>query len=501
MVDVDKAVTRIRYWCDEANLGYSQPGRWNIRVGGTTDCSAITAHVYNEAGITPKFPSSTWTGSWRAEARARGFSEERWDWHDENDLKPGDLLLSETASGGVGHIAMYVGGSQVSEAWINEEGDILGGQDGDQTDNETRTVSYWSHPYSSGRKWTHVLYPPRGVSNMTAFRSAGGAQSVGSLESEMLTGIDVSNHQPGFNPAAVAADFIIVLATEGSGFTSPTFAAQYDGARAAGKLVGAYHFARNSWNTPEEEAEYFLRAYGNRVGTGVIVLDWEDRTTDVAWAHQWLRIIHQRTGIKPLIYMSASRTVESDWSSVANDGYKLWVAHYTGEHNVLGHHKYTRAVGSWGAPLIWQFTETGQVAGYNGNLDLNVGYLTRTQWQELATGKTITPHAPVIRQVGGKKLLLVHCFFNTGVRYAFVDPAFLEFSGEAFASEALAQLQGRSQKSVEVTPTFWNEHIKKAAIQGTNLDINYGLTEKAVLDSLLRAQEQTNQLLTRLLNK
>lgn len=164
--------------CDDYNVGYSQHNRWdmpdisalvaNTGYGGDyeADCSSLTARAYNAAivslGLQGKislFPESdaTWTGTWRSLAAARGFSVE--EWYPGVDLDVGDLLLSEGASGGTGHIAIYTGGDAEREAWISEIGDIYGAP-GDQTDEETRTKSYSGHPLTVSGQWTHVLTPP-----------------------------------------------------------------------------------------------------------------------------------------------------------------------------------------------------------------------------------------------------------------------------------------------------------------------------------------------------
>ena len=164
--------------CDDYNVGYSQHNRWDMPdiselISNTgygdayeADCSSLTARAYNAAivslglqGRIPLFPESdaTWTGTWRSLAAARGFSVE--EWYPGIGLDIGDLLLSEEASGGTGHIAMYTGGDAEREAWISEIGDIYGAP-GDQTDEETRTKPYSEHPLTASGQWTHVLTPP-----------------------------------------------------------------------------------------------------------------------------------------------------------------------------------------------------------------------------------------------------------------------------------------------------------------------------------------------------
>ena len=52
MPSLSKFVARMLYWCDEANLGYDQGNRWDIRPGGECDCSSLVIHALREAGFT-----------------------------------------------------------------------------------------------------------------------------------------------------------------------------------------------------------------------------------------------------------------------------------------------------------------------------------------------------------------------------------------------------------------------------------------------------------------
>lgn len=154
------------------NIGYSQPRRWTFmaaaRQGAGTadaDCSALVSGAYNLAGILAPFPEdgTTWTGSLRELAADRGFQVIPYGQVGPypGNLQPGDLLLSERDSGGVGHVAMALWGDSVGEAWIDSQGSD-GWDDpdepiGDQTGGETRQGAYTDHPYTIAGRWTHVL--------------------------------------------------------------------------------------------------------------------------------------------------------------------------------------------------------------------------------------------------------------------------------------------------------------------------------------------------------
>ena len=146
-------------------IGYSQANRLTFKrtlanhsVAGDIDCSALAAGVYNLAGITPPFPDSTWTGSIRALADERGFAALSWG----PSYRPavGDLVLSEEASGGLGHVAIITGPDDLVEAASDERGNINGGTPGDQTGGEVWETTYSSHYMTRTRRWTHILVPP-----------------------------------------------------------------------------------------------------------------------------------------------------------------------------------------------------------------------------------------------------------------------------------------------------------------------------------------------------
>ena len=57
MASVAKLIERMRYWCVEANMGYSQSDRWNFNpAGGNCDCSSLVIHCLQEAGFDTGVP-------------------------------------------------------------------------------------------------------------------------------------------------------------------------------------------------------------------------------------------------------------------------------------------------------------------------------------------------------------------------------------------------------------------------------------------------------------
>ena len=205
----------------------------------------------------------------------------------------------------------------------------------------------------------------------------------------MLKGIDISHHQKGIDLGAIDTDFVICKATEGNGYTDEMCDTFYQKAKSLGKKLGVYHFARpDLGNTPEAEADWFIKETLGYHKEAILVLDWESGDlTNVAWAKAWLDRVYSKTGVKPVIYMSASVMHGADWSSVVDADYGLWVANYgkndgTAQESVFDRYplKY------WSFYALWQYTSKGRLNGYNGNLDLNYFSGDGNAWDKYAGG-------------------------------------------------------------------------------------------------------------------
>ena len=122
----------------------------------------------------------------------------------------------------------------------------------------------------------------------------------------MLRGIDISNWQAGLDADSVFpnVDFVICKATEGVGFVDGYCDSWVQWCRAHGKPWGFYHFANS--NDPVKEAVHFIDNASNYFGEGVPVLDWEgDQSVD--WVNEFVKIVHDQTGIWPWIYANPWR--------------------------------------------------------------------------------------------------------------------------------------------------------------------------------------------------
>lgn len=209
-----------------------------------------------------------------------------------------------------------------------------------------------------------------------------------------LNGIDISSWQTGIDLSAVPADFVIVKATEATTYVNPDCDRALQQALRAGKLLGVYHFARPG--DARAQADFFIAQCKEHIGRAVLVLDWEANALPLgpSWAKAWLDRVHQVTGIRPLIYMSASVTGQYDWSQVVASNYGLWVAAYAwGYQRIDGYRVPSGPTGvkHWPTVAIWQYTSSGRLSEWGGKLDLNIFYGDSAAWGRYAGSSGAAP--------------------------------------------------------------------------------------------------------------
>lgn len=217
----------------------------------------------------------------------------------------------------------------------------------------------------------------------------------------MLNGKDISDWQKYLDAAASPGDFTIVKATESAGesaYVNPSCDRHYQQAKNDGQLLGVYHFARPSYgNTARAEADFFLSHTEGYQGEAIFFLDWEDgsATRHVGWAHEFLSYVEDKAGVKPGIYMSESVVNSFDWSAVANDDFGLWVAKYRDMIEDWNYDMSTAGnaptVRHWPFYMMWQWTSSGRLPGYDGPLDFNAFYGDAEAWRAYAKDSILLP--------------------------------------------------------------------------------------------------------------
>ena len=133
-------------------------------------------------------------------------------------------------------------------------------------------------------------------------------------------GHDVSSHQKNVDwrsARAKGARFVYVKATEATTYRNPYFDRQYDGAREAGILHGAYHFAVPDKSSGTAQAAHFVHNGGAWRADGWTLppaLDIEynpygtrkcyglGKTAMVNWIKAFSDEVRRETGRRPVIY-------------------------------------------------------------------------------------------------------------------------------------------------------------------------------------------------------
>lgn len=203
-----------------------------------------------------------------------------------------------------------------------------------------------------------------------------------------LNGIDISGYQANVDLSKVAADFVIVMATEGISYVSPVCDRQYQQAKKLGKLLGVYHYAHPEYNSAVSEVDFFVKNIKGYLGECAIFLDWESSGLwNVSWALQWLQYFRQKTGITPVFYTYQNVLCKYDWSPIANAGFKLWAAKYR-DYGIDQNYDMSSAgskpkLGAFSKMIMWQWTSVGRLDGYNGNLDCDRFYGSADDWRAL----------------------------------------------------------------------------------------------------------------------
>lgn len=216
-----------------------------------------------------------------------------------------------------------------------------------------------------------------------------------------LNGFDVASYQAGMNVGEAAGDFVLVKATEGIDYTNPEFNGHAKQTWSAGKKLGVYHFIRNDSDI-KKQANYFLTTVKPYIGKAMLVLDFENTTgstiqnqAGVGLAKQWLDYVYQQTGVRPVLYTGISCENALDWSSVVKANYGLWIAQYNNYDAVIGYQPRDLygSLKNWKTAVMFQYTSTGRLPGWNGNLDFDVFYGDKSAWDKYAK-VNINPDIP-----------------------------------------------------------------------------------------------------------
>ena len=192
-----------------------------------------------------------------------------------------------------------------------------------------------------------------------------------------VAGIDVSKHNGTIDFEKVAADdyqFVYIKASEGKTYQDEAFERNYQGAREAGLMVGAYHFFRKN-RTGEEQADNLLGVIKGKKLDLPLVIDLEDdwgngattsRETALQRVLEMIGILADK-GYDVMIYTNLDG-YEKYYKGMLGD-HDLWLCSFTSPDMLKDKtHRFQ------------QFSHEGTVLGVKGKVDLNVWCGSKKEW-------------------------------------------------------------------------------------------------------------------------
>lgn len=184
----------------------------------------------------------------------------------------------------------------------------------------------------------------------------------------MLKGIDTSEWQGQYPFATVAAavDFVIERAGFGNDRADLQFSAEFQAARAAGKLRGSYWYVYPNESTPEQEADKYADVLGTVQPNEIAAFDFEESYNGdpVQYLLQALNHLKERTGLVGGVYASLNLFETHNFAPIAQAGYWCWVADWDLSS--------APSVPAFPVVAFWQYTDKLSVPGIDGPVDGDV---------------------------------------------------------------------------------------------------------------------------------
>jgi lysozyme len=215
----------------------------------------------------------------------------------------------------------------------------------------------------------------------------------------MVNGIDVSAYQENVSFQTVHGagySFVYVKATESTDYTSSLFASQWQGAGAAGMLRGGYHFFDFNADAAQQ-AEFFLSVCPPVKGALPPMVDLEQTdgvpspSQNVASLATFLQTVEKATGVRCVLYLNYPCWSGPLGATTGFSGHPLWAPSY-----LAGVTKPPPTanvppiltppppqITAWGNWTFWQYSQSGEVPGVPGSVDLDVFNGSLAQLQAL----------------------------------------------------------------------------------------------------------------------
>ncbi|HUS31544.1 MAG TPA: GH25 family lysozyme [Kofleriaceae bacterium] len=186
-----------------------------------------------------------------------------------------------------------------------------------------------------------------------------------------VNGIDVSYYQGVIDWSAVKAsgiEFAFVRLSDGAVFRDPKFDVNWQGAKSAGVIRGAYQFFRPGQNV-DTQADMMINAIGTyQPGDLPPVIDVEaagglSPSTVATRVKQWVTKVKGALGVDPIVYTGKYFWRDQVGGERALASNALWIAQYTSLCPDIPT--------PWTRWTFWQHSDRGSVPGIREKVDLN----------------------------------------------------------------------------------------------------------------------------------
>jgi lysozyme len=184
----------------------------------------------------------------------------------------------------------------------------------------------------------------------------------------LVQGVDLSKWQGVVNFQQIkSADkyYVFIKVTQGMSGVDQDYKTNIENARAAGLLVGSYHFYVTQ-DKAEAQFSNLSRHLSLQPGdlppvVDIEVLSQSSQPDIKAELRQFLVMIEQHYRVRPIIY-SGENFANQYLTGFEN--YPLWLAEYR-------QNETPQLPLNWKRWTFWQYSQNGRVAGINGSVDLN----------------------------------------------------------------------------------------------------------------------------------
>lgn len=192
-------------------------------------------------------------------------------------------------------------------------------------------------------------------------------------DEKLYNGIDVSSYQGDIDFNRVKAsgiDVVYIKAGEGGNLTDPNFQTNYERAKRAGLIIGFYYYVTAlTTNEARQQAKEFYDLIKDKSVLARPAMDYEnfdglekEDVNDISLA--FLEELERRIGVTPMIYSDAY-SAQSIWDD-RFALFPLWLADYSRRD------EFPSDITTWESWTGFQYTDTGEVPGIRGNVDMNL---------------------------------------------------------------------------------------------------------------------------------